>query len=55
LTGRHLKTEMIGWFSNDPTSDRAKVEWVVEAPQGGTVRVEVRHERAGTVRGEVTL
>jgi len=39
----------------DPTADRAKVEWVVRAPQGGTARVALKHERAGTVRLEVQL
>jgi murein tripeptide amidase MpaA len=37
------------------TSDRAKVEWVVHAPQGGTVKLTARHERAGVVRAEVVL
>ncbi len=39
----------------DPTEDRAKVEWVVRAPKGGTVRLTARHDRAGVVRAEVTL
>lgn len=39
----------------DSTQDRAKVEWVVYAPQGGTVKLSARHERAGFVCTEVTL
>jgi hypothetical protein len=39
----------------DVTDDRAKVEWVVRAPEGGTVKVTARHERAGVVVAEVTL
>ena len=39
----------------DATEDRAKVEWVVHAPNGGTVRLTARHERAGTVVAEVKL
>ena len=39
----------------DPTDERAKVEWVIRAPAGTTVRVTARHERAGTVRREGTL
>jgi hypothetical protein len=35
------------------TNDRLKVEWVVHAPKGGTVKLSARHERAGVVR--VTL
>lgn len=41
--------------SADETDDRLKVEWVVRAPQGATVRLAARHERAGTVRAEVPL
>ncbi len=42
-----------GWEGS--TDDRCKVEWVVHAPQGGTVRLTARHERAGVVRAEVAL
>lgn len=37
------------------TTNRAKVEWVVYAPQGGTVTLTARHARAGAVSAEVTL
>lgn len=40
---------------DDVTEDRAKVEWVIRAPQGGTVEVTARHERAGTVVAQVEL
>ena len=39
----------------DETDDRIKVEWVVRAPKGGTVKLVARHERAGTVRATVEL
>lgn len=39
----------------DPTEDRAKVEWVVRAPQGSQVSLTARHDRAGTVMTQVTL
>ncbi|MCD6287180.1 MAG: carboxypeptidase, partial [Anaerolineae bacterium] len=39
----------------DETVDRIKVEWVVRAPKGGTVKLVARHERAGTVRADVEL
>lgn len=41
--------------SADETDDRLKVEWVVQAPRGATVGLAARHERAGSVRTEVTL
>jgi murein tripeptide amidase MpaA len=41
--------------ASDATEDRIKVEWVVRAPQGGTVKVVARHERAGTVVTELDL
>lgn len=40
---------------DDETQDRLKVEWVVLAPEGGSVKLTARHERAGVVRAEVTL
>ncbi len=39
----------------DSTTDRAKAEWVVHAPDGGSARVVARHDRAGVVRSEVEL
>ncbi|MCC7208864.1 MAG: carboxypeptidase, partial [Anaerolineae bacterium] len=44
-----------GFLMRFNSDDRAKVEWVVSAPQGGLVRLSARHERAGTVRAEVNL
>ena len=55
LDGRVHRRSLIWWESDDATSDRAKAEWVVEAPAGSTVQVEARHQRAGTVRQELTL
>ncbi|MBL8156262.1 MAG: carboxypeptidase [Anaerolineae bacterium] len=43
------------WDESGGTSDRAKVVWVIHAPQGGTVKLVARHERAGVVRAEVNL
>jgi hypothetical protein len=40
---------------SDSTKDRAKVEWVVCAPLGSTVKLLARHERAGVVRTELTF
>jgi murein tripeptide amidase MpaA len=55
LEGRAYKPSAISVWNADPTDDRAKVEWVVHAPQGGTVRLTARHERAGVVRVECLL
>jgi len=55
LDGRVHRRSLIWWDSDDATSDRAKVEWVVEAPTGSAVEVEARHQRAGVVRRELTL
>jgi murein tripeptide amidase MpaA len=55
LRGRNLKRNTLGWRADDSTTDRAKVEWIVEAPQGGALQIEARHERAGVVRTEVPL
>ncbi len=41
--------------SEGGTEDRLKVEWVVHAPKGGTVKLMARHERAGVVRAELVL
>jgi hypothetical protein len=40
---------------DEGTTDRLKVEWVVKAPRGSTVKLTVRHERAGVVRVKFKL
>ncbi len=55
LEGRAYKPSAVTVWHSDPTEDRARVEWVVHAPNGGTVRLTARHERAGTVRMELML
>jgi murein tripeptide amidase MpaA len=58
LEGRAYKpVAPSGWagWGGDATEDRAKVEWVVRAPPGGTVKLTARQERAGTVRAAVRL
>jgi hypothetical protein len=55
LEGRvHLRSAL-WWGTDQGTTDRTKLEWVVEAPEGGTLGIEARHDRAGVVRREVTL
>jgi murein tripeptide amidase MpaA len=54
LEGRAYKPSAPVSFSPfDPTEDRAKIEWVVHALQGGAAKISARHERAGTVETEV--
>lgn len=55
LDGRAYKESAVTIWNEDPTSDRAKIEWTVRAPNGGTLKVVVKHERAGTARAEVKL
>jgi murein tripeptide amidase MpaA len=54
LEGRAYKAAYPdGWEGG--TDDRVKAEWVVRAPQGGTVKLTARHERAGVVRADLEL
>ena len=56
LQGRaHLPPTGHPWTRGEPTDNRLKVEWVVHAPQGGTVNLTARHQRAGMVRTQVEL
>jgi murein tripeptide amidase MpaA len=56
LEGRAYKPSAhFTYYPSDVTEDRAKVEWVVHAPEGGTLKLTARHERAGTVTTEVVL
>jgi hypothetical protein len=56
LQGRSGQRSTATWWGYAPgTPDRAAVDWVVAAPRGSTLSVTVRHERAGTVRSNVTL
>ncbi|MDQ2985045.1 MAG: M14 family metallopeptidase [Actinomycetota bacterium] len=55
LEGRVQRRSLLWWGDDDSTSDRTKLEWVVDATQGGTLGIEARHPRAGTVRREVDL
>ncbi len=55
LTGRFDKRTSMGWGSPDATTDRVKIEWVIEAPKGGTLKIEAHHQRAGVVRAKTVL
>ena len=55
LGGRVERRSVTWWNVDHSTSERAKVEWVVEGEAGERVGVVARHERAGTVRAELVL
>jgi hypothetical protein len=55
LTGRVHRRSVLWWGGDDATSDLVKLEWVIEAPEGGELGIEARHPRAGTVRQVVSL
>lgn len=57
LAGRALKQNAVRSFSagSDGTDDRTVAEWLVRAPAGTRIPVEVTHDRAGVVRTTVEL
>ena len=55
LQGRVHKRSTLWWGTDDSTGDLAKLEWVIEAPEGGELVIEARHQRAGTLRRVVPL
>jgi murein tripeptide amidase MpaA len=55
IEGRAYKPPSPYGWSSDPTDHRVKLEWVVRAKPGETVRVVAKHERAGVVRAEAAL
>jgi hypothetical protein len=55
LSGRVHRRSVLWWGGDDSTADLTKLEWVIEAPDGGELGIEARHQRAGTVRQVVSL
>ena len=55
LDGRVEQRTVTWWGTDHATSERTKVEWVVEASAGSKIGIVARHERAGTVRAEIVL
>jgi len=55
LEGRAYKSSSLAGADPDTTDDRASIDWTVSAPHGGSVHLTARHERAGTVRLDLTL
>jgi len=54
LEGRANRSGIFGRSGNG-TDNRARAEWVIRAPGGGTVNIQVKSERAGTIQVEVSL
>jgi hypothetical protein len=54
LEGRS-KERSLYWLEDRSTSDRARLEWVIEARPGDRVGVIARHDRAGTARAKLML
>jgi murein tripeptide amidase MpaA len=55
LSGRVERRAVLWWGIDHSTTDRTRIEWVVEAKAGERVGVVARHDRAGTARADVTL
>jgi hypothetical protein len=56
LEGKAYKhTGVSFWPDYHLTDDRAKIEWVVQGRAGDRIALTARHERAGTLRTNVTL
>lgn len=55
LEGRAYRGLAFFGSAADGSDDSMKVEWVVEAPAGTPVEIEIRSERAGIVRTQVVL
>ena len=56
LEGRAYKPSAhFTYYASDVTEDRAKVEWLVHAPEGGVAILTARHDRAGLATAAVDL
>jgi murein tripeptide amidase MpaA len=55
LEGRAYKPVFIVDETVESTTDRTKVEWVVKGKKGKKIELIAKHERAGTIKAELTL
>jgi murein tripeptide amidase MpaA len=55
LQGRVERRSLLWWLTDHSTSDRTRLEWVIEADAGARVGAVARHERAGAARAELVL
>ena len=54
LEGRAYKPAMVD-ESDESNLEQVKVDWVIHAPQGGSIELTARHDRAGLVRTRLVL
>jgi murein tripeptide amidase MpaA len=54
LEGRAYKPAMVD-ESDESNLEQVKVDWVIHAPQGGSIELTARHDRAGLVRTRMDL
>ena len=55
LEGRSNKQDVSTVFAASPTDNRARAEWVIQAPAGSVLTLAVHSERAGSWEQKVTL
>ncbi len=55
LEGRSNKLDVASNFADSPTDNRARLEWMIQAPSGSKLIVKISSERAGSMIREVTL
>lgn len=55
LEGRSNKLEVTAYYTESPTDNRARLEWVIHAPVDSKIKIKILSERAGVIRREVTL
>lgn len=55
LEGRSNKMDVDASMTESPTDNRARREWVIQAPVGSKIKMKIMSERAGTITREVTL
>ena len=55
LEGRSNKSDVATLYGFSPTDNRVRVEWVLRAPVGSSVKLEILSERAGSLHKEIKL
>jgi murein tripeptide amidase MpaA len=55
LHGRSRDLSVTAYGASDPTENRARAEWVIQASPGTKFTLNVLSERAGTIRREIVL
>jgi murein tripeptide amidase MpaA len=55
LEGRSNKLWVTATYAGSPTDNRARAEWVISAPLGTTIGVNILSERAGTIKEKIII